>query len=45
MDTTRRTFLVLAVTGAVTWSTSGIGIAEDTAGDTVRLTLDVQGMH
>lgn len=49
METNRRTFLMLALAGAVVCGSWGVSAAEnataDAGGDVARVTLDVQGMH
>jgi hypothetical protein len=45
MDTNRRTFLALALSGVVLAGSWGVAVAEDPAGEIVGVTLNVQGMH
>jgi len=47
MTLTRRNFLAIAAMGGLLWCAGPVGAADSIAapGDTVQLTLDVQGMH
>ncbi len=45
MNTNRRTFLMLALTGVVVCASANVAAADEAATDVVRVTLDVQGMH
>ena len=49
MQITRRNFLAIVAMGSMLWCATTVGAADSVAraaaGDTVQLTLDVQGMH
>jgi len=49
MDSNRRIFLALALSGAAFWALGRAAAADNApappAGDVVHLTLDVEGMH